>query len=85
MLQLCCCTVSVMNRRLCKWNATSHINADELLCIPLQVCAQILIDTFADYEFPKDCPLKEIRFVIFDKMVYAKFVEYFTLKQGQIE
>ena len=55
------------------------------LLASLQVCAQILIDTFTDYQFPQDCPLKEIRLVIFDRVVYSKFVEFFIVKQRQVE
>lgn len=51
----------------------------------MQVCAQVLIDTFTDYQFPQDCSLKEIRLIIFDKTVYSKFVEYFIFKQEQVE
>lgn len=62
-----------------------HVLDVLILCVSMQVCAQILIDTFTDYQYPQDCLLKEIRLVIFDKFVHSKFVELFVFKQGQVE
>ena len=58
-----------------------------LICVYMygQVVAKVLIDTCLDYEYPKDCPLKEIRLIIFEKYIFTTFKKYFKGKRDGLQ